>query len=335
MSAILTDPREGRMNRVIAWSLSNRAVTLVVAMGVLAVGGYVAFTIPVDVFPDLTAPTVAVLTEAHGMAVEEVERLVTFPIETTVNGSAGVRRVRSSSSQGISIVWVEFDWGTDIYQARQVVGEKLQLVAGQLPDGVSAPVLAPITSIMGEIMLIGMVSETVPEMDVRTEADWTVRKRLLAISGVSQVVPIGGQVRQYQVLLDPQRMVALGVSLNDVLRAAEESNAVASGGVYLAHGQEVLIRGLGRVRTPRDIAETVVTLRAGVPVRIGDVRRRSGCSSGLTRRRSSANLSLIWPADKPVRLGCYGCVVPVRFVYRLIVSHPKAVYRLCVSSSQK
>ena len=152
MSAILTDPREGRMNRVIAWSLSNRAVTLVVAMGVLAVGGYVAFTIPVDVFPDLTAPTVAVLTEAHGMAVEEVERLVTFPIETTLNGSAGVRRVRSSSSQGISIVWVEFDWGTDIYQARQVVGEKLQLVAGQLPDGVPAPVLAPITSIIGEIM---------------------------------------------------------------------------------------------------------------------------------------------------------------------------------------
>jgi len=245
--------------------------TPLLLLGLLVGGGYVAFTMPVDVFPDLTAPTVTVLTEAHGMAAEEVERLVTFPIETTVNGSAGVRRVRSSSSQGISIVWVEFDWGTDIYRARQVVGEKLQFVAEQLPEDVPPPVLAPITSIMGEIMLIGLVSETVPEMDLRTAADWTVRKRLLAISGVSQVVPIGGQVRQYQVLLDPQRMVAVGVSLTDVLRAARESNAVASGGVYLSDGQEVLIRGLGRVRTPDDIAQTVVTMRQGVPVRIGDV----------------------------------------------------------------
>lgn len=268
---MLTDPGAGVMDRVIAWSLSNRIVTLFVALGLLVGGGYVAFTMPVDVFPDLTAPTVTVLTEAHGMAAEEVERLVTFPIETTVNGSAGVRRVRSSSSQGISIVWVEFDWGTDIYRARQVVGEKLQFVAEQLPEDVPPPVLAPITSIMGEIMLIGLVSETVPEMDLRTAADWTVRKRLLAISGVSQVVPIGGQVRQYQVLLDPQRMVAVGVSLTDVLRAARESNAVASGGVYLSDGQEVLIRGLGRVRTPDDIAQTVVTMRQGVPVRIGDV----------------------------------------------------------------
>ena len=261
----------GVMNRVIAWSLNNRMATLFMALALLAGGGYVAFTIPVDVFPDLTAPTVAVLTESHGMAAEEVERLVTFPIETTLNGSAGVRRVRSSSTQGISIVWVEFDWGTDIYRARQVVGEKLQLVADQLPDGVPAPILAPITSIMGEIMLIGLTSSTVDEMDVRTEADWLVRKRLLSIAGVSQVVPIGGQVRQYQVLLDPERMVAFGVTLDDMLRAAEESNAVASGGVYLAGGQEVLIRGLGRVSSPEDIAETVVVLRDGVPVRIGDV----------------------------------------------------------------
>ncbi|HIF21518.1 MAG TPA: efflux RND transporter permease subunit, partial [Gemmatimonadetes bacterium] len=265
-----TEQRSG-MDWVIAWSLNNRLVTLFVALGVLAGGGYVAFTMPVDVFPDLTAPTVTVLTEAHGMAAEEVERLVTLPIETVVNGSAGVRRVRSSSSQGISIVWVEFDWGTDIYRARQVVGEKLQFVAEQLPEDVPPPVLAPITSIMGEIMLIGLVSETVSEIDVRTAADWTVRKRLLAIPGVSQVVPIGGQVRQYQVLLDPARMVALAVSLADVLRAAEESNAVASGGVYLSNGQEVLIRGLGRARSSDDIAQTVVTLRGGVPVRIGDV----------------------------------------------------------------
>ncbi|GMV05224.1 MAG: multidrug transporter AcrB [Gemmatimonadota bacterium] len=268
-----TDRAGGLVDRVIAWSLQNRLVTLIAAVGLLVGGGYSALTIPVDVFPDLTAPTVTVLTEAHGMAAEEVERLVTFPVETTVNGSAGVRRVRSSSAQGISIVWVEFDWGTDIYRARQIVGEKLQQVAATLPEDVPPPTLAPITSIMGEIMLIGLTSETVSEMDVRTAADWTVRKRLLAISGVSQVVPIGGQVRQYQVLVDPQRMAAHGVTLHEVLLAAQGSNAVASGGVYLSDGQEVLIRGLGRVQSTEDIAETVVTVRDGVPVRIHDVAR--------------------------------------------------------------
>lgn len=268
-----TDRAEGLMDRTIAWSLRNRLATLMLAVGVLAGGAYSALTIPVDVFPDLTAPTVTILAEAHGMAAEEVERLVTFPLETAVNGSAGVRRVRSSSAQGISIVWVEFDWGTDIYRARQVVGEKLQLVREQLPEDVPPPVLAPITSIMGEIMLIGLTSDTVSEMEVRTAADWTVRKRLLSISGVSQVVPIGGRVRQYQVLLDPERMAARDVGVDEVLRTAEESNAVASGGVYLSDGQEVLIRGLGRAETPEDIARTVVGLRDGVPVRIADVAR--------------------------------------------------------------
>jgi CzcA family heavy metal efflux pump len=261
------------MDRVIAWSLGHRLITLLGALGILIGGGAVALTIPVDVFPDLTAPTVTVLAEAHGMAAEEVERLVTFPIETAVNGSAGVRRVRSSSSQGIAIVWVEFDWGTDIYRARQIVGEKLQLVTAQLPEDMPPPVLAPITSIMGEIMLVGMTGEGVSEMDVRTEADWTVRKRLLAISGVSQVIPIGGQVRQYQVLVDPGRMAALGVTLTEVLRAARESNAVASGGVYLSEGMEVLIRGLGRATSTDDIAQTVVALRDGTPVRLAEVAR--------------------------------------------------------------
>lgn len=259
------------LNRVIGWSLGNRIVTLFAALALLVGGVYVALTIPVDVFPDLTAPTVTILTEAHGMATEEVERLVTLPVETAVNGSAGVRRVRSSSAQGISIVWVEFDWGTEIYRARQVVGEKLQLLSDQLPEDVPSPILAPITSIMGEIMLIGLTSETVPEMTVRTEADWTVRKRLLAISGVSQVIPIGGQVRQYQVLVDPERMDALDVTLADVMRATEESNAIASGGVYLSDGLQVLIRGLGRADSTEDIGETVIVVRDGGPVRIADV----------------------------------------------------------------
>ena len=269
--AMSTDHREGLMGGVIAWSLRNRLVTLFAAAGILAGGSYAALTTPVDVFPDLTAPTVTVLTEAHGMATEEVERLVTFPIETTLNGSAGVRRVRSASSQGISIVWVEFEWGTDIYRARQVVAEKLQLVTEQLPEDLPAPVLAPITSIMGEIMVIGLMSETVSEMDMRTAADWIVRKRLLAISGVSQVIPHGGEVRQYQILLDPERMSAYDVTLSEVMHAAEESNAVASGGVYLSDGMEIQIRGLGRAGSAEDIAETVVAMRAGAPVRLADV----------------------------------------------------------------
>ncbi len=259
------------LDKVIRWSLQNRLVTLFGAAAVLAGGLYSAVTIPIDVFPDLTAPTVTVLTEAHGMAAEEVELLVTFPIETAVNGAAGVRRVRSSSAQGISIVWVEFDWGEDIYRARQIVSEKLQLVAAQLPRSTSPPVLAPITSIMGEILLVGLTSESLPPMEVRTVADWVVRKRLLAIPGVAQVVPIGGAVKQYQVLVHPDRLRSYGVTLSDVLRAAESSNAIASGGVYLESGQEILIRGLGRVQQHADIEKTVVRLSSGTPVRIGDV----------------------------------------------------------------
>jgi len=259
------------LDRIIRWSLRNRLITLFGAGAVLAGGVYAAATIPVDVFPDLTAPTVTVLTEAHGMAAEEVELLVTFPIETAVNGAAGVRRVRSSSAQGISIVWVEFDWGEEIYRARQIVSEKLQIVAAQLPGGSGPPVLAPITSIMGEILLVGLTSDRHTAMEVRTVADWTVRKRLLAVPGVAQVVPIGGAVKQYQVLVHPNRLSFYQVGLDDVLRAAELSNAIASGGVYLESGQEILVRGLGRVQSLEDIEKTVVGLPNGTPVRIGDV----------------------------------------------------------------
>ncbi len=260
---------------LIQWSLKNRVVTLFGSVVLLVAGGYAAITIPVDVFPDLTAPTVTVLTEAHGMAAEEVEMLVTFPIETAVNGASGVRRVRSSSSQGISIVWVEFEWGADIFRARQIVSEKLQLVSAQLPADIDPPVLAPITSIMGEIMLIGMTSEVHTEMEVRSAADWLVRKRLLAIEGVSQVVPIGGQVKQYQVLIHPEALRTYDVSIKEVLEAAAGSNENAAGGIYQQSGREVLIRGLGRARDVDDIAQTVVALRGGVPVllsAIADIR---------------------------------------------------------------
>ena len=251
---------------MIQWSLKNRIVTMFGAVVLLVTGGYAAMTIPVDVFPDLTAPTVTVLTEAHGMAAEEVETLVTYPIETAVNGASGVRRVRSSSSQGISIVWVEFEWGADIFRARQIVSEKLQLVSAQLPADIDPPVLAPITSIMGEIMLIGMLSDRHSEMEVRSSADWIVRKRLLAIEGVSQVIPIGGQVKQYQILVHPEALRDYDISIGDVLKAAAGSNENATGGIYQQSGREVLIRGLGRVQDVDDIAQTVVAIRGGEPV---------------------------------------------------------------------
>jgi Cu/Ag efflux pump CusA len=255
---------------------------------------------PVDVFPDLTAPTVTVLTEAHGMAPEEVETLVTFPLETAVNGATGVRRVRSSTSQGISIVWVEFDWGTDIFRARQIVTEKLQLVGAALPAGTGPPVLAPITSIMGEIMLIAITGTgDVTPMDVRTAADWTVRRRLLALPGVAQVIPLGGEVKQYQVLVDPARLSAHDVSLHEVVEAAAGSNVNASGGVFMDRGQEYLIRGTGRVQSLGDIAATVVAVRDGVPVTLGDVARvEIGAATRVGEGSANASRAVILTVQK-------------------------------------
>src|SRR5512145_2321170 len=258
------------LSKLIAWSLTNRVFVVALAALLLAAGAWTAYRMPVDVFPDLTAPTVTVLTEAHGMAPEEVEALVSFPIETAVNGATGVRRVRSSTAQGIAVVWVEFDWGTDIFRARQIVSEKLQTVANALPPGVAAPVLAPVSSVMGEIMMIA-VTGTQSAMELRTVADWTIRRRLLAVPGVVQVIPIGGEVKQYQVLADPARMMATGVTLDQVLTATRGSNANASGGVYMEKGQEYVIRGIGRVRDVDDIASTVVAVRGGVPILLSQV----------------------------------------------------------------
>src|SRR5918992_578672 len=241
------------LNSLIAWSLRNRVLVLAAAALLLVAGSWTAARMPVDVFPDLTAPTVTVLTEAHGMAPEEVEALVSFPIETAVNGATGVRRVRSSTAQGISVVWVEFEWGTDIFRARQIVSEKLQTVASALPGVISAPVLAPVSSVMGEIMMIGLTGTQSPQ-ELRTVADWTIRRRLLAVPGVAQVVPIGGEVKQYQVIADPARMLSTRVTLEELVRAAEGSNQNASGGVYMDKGQEYVLRGAGPVPNPPNIA---------------------------------------------------------------------------------
>jgi CzcA family heavy metal efflux pump len=246
-------------------------VVLALAVVLLAIGGYVATAMPVDVFPDLTAPTVTVITEAHGMVPGEVETLVTFPIESSLNGAAKVRRVRSATAVGISVVWVEFDWGTDIIQARQVVGEKLNLVSGSLPPEVERPILAPISSIMGEILFLALTSDKHTGIELRTAADTAIRRRLLSVPGVAQVIPIGGGVKQYQVVLSPTKLRAYGLSISEVAEHLRKTNQNVSAGLLVEGGQERLIHGVGRVRTPADIADTVVALREGVPVRVGQL----------------------------------------------------------------
>ncbi len=277
------------MDRIIRWSITNRLFVVIAALGVLVYGAVATLRMPVDVFPDLTAPTVTVVTEAHGLAPQEVETLVTFPIESAVNGATGVRRVRSSSGIGISIVWVEFDWGMDKYVARQIVNEKLQMVAAQLPPDISAPTLAPISSIMGEILFVAVRSDRHTPMEVRGVADWTIRRRLLSLPGVAQVVPIGGDVRQYQVRVDPDRLRAFDVTLEQVTEALAESNANSTGGFFVRGGQESLIRGVGRIQSQSDISRAVVTVRDGVPILVEHVavvevgaaiKRGEGSSNG-------------------------------------------------------
>lgn len=260
------------LNRLIQFSLRNRLFIVAASILVLVYGGFVATKLPVDVFPDLNRPLVTILTEAPGLAPEEVETLVTWPMETTLNGAPSVMRVRSNSGIGLSIIFVEFDWGMDIYRARQLVQERLQLAAEKLPEGVR-PVMGPISSIMGEIMLIGMSSEggmTEP-MDIRSLADWTVRQRLLTIPGVSQVIPIGGGVKQYQILPSPEKMAAYGVTVDQVAEAAARSQVNTAGGFLLNPNQEALVRNIGRTTSLEEIANSVVESRDGVPILLKDV----------------------------------------------------------------
>src|SRR5215203_2240198 len=257
------------LNKVIQFALNNRLLVLIAAAALLIYGGLVAYRAPVDVFPDLTAPTVTVLTESHGLAPEEVESLVTLPIESAMNGTAGVFRVRSNSAIGISIVFVEFEFGTDIYRARQLVTEKLQQV--RLPAGVPPPVLGPISSTMGEIMLISMTSRTTSPMELRSIADWVVRPRLLGVSGVSQVMIIGGETKQYQVLVDPAKLADYKLTLEQVTEAVGASNANASGGFLERPNEEFLIRGRARVYSTEDLANSAVTVREGAPILLKNI----------------------------------------------------------------
>jgi len=259
------------LNNIINFSLKNRLLVLLCAT-LLTVGGvFIATDMEVDVFPDLTAPTVVVMTEAHGMAPEEVERLVSFQIETAVNGATNVRRVRSSSSAGFSIVWVEFEWGTDIFKARQIVSEKLITIGGGLPLGIGSPTLAPQSSIMGEILLIGLTSDSTSQMDLRTIAEWTIRPNLLATGGVSQVTIIGGEYKQYQILANPAKMKYYNVSLSDLMETCAGMNSNATGGVMNEYGNEYIIRGMARTSSLADIGKSVVKVINDYPVKLEDV----------------------------------------------------------------
>jgi CzcA family heavy metal efflux pump len=259
------------MKRLIGWSIEHHWIVIALSVLLLAAGLWTARAMPVDVFPDLTAPTVTILAEGHGMAPEEMEPLVTVPIESAINGAAGVRRVRSATAVGIGVVWVEFDWATDIYIARQLVAEKLALVAGTLPPQVERPVLAPISSIMGEILFFALSSDSVDPLTIRTVADTVVRRRLLAVPGVSQVTPIGGAERQFQVVAHPEALRANDVSLTELLEAARGASENASAGVYVEGPQEYVLQAIGRVRTADEIGDSVVAMRGTRSVLIRDV----------------------------------------------------------------
>ena len=259
------------LNKIIEFSLHNRLLVAVISALILVLGVYSVSNMEVDVFPDLNAPTVVVMTEAPGMAPEEVERLVTYPIETSVNGATNVRRVRSSSTTGFSVVWVEFDWGTDLYLARQITSERLVQLSGMLPEGVGTPTMAPQSSILGEMMIIGLTTDSTSLRDIRTIADWTIRPRLLSISGVAQATVIGGEIKEYRIALDPARMKHYDVTVDEVLAASRNMNNNANGGIIYEYGNEYIVRGDITTTSAEDIGLAVVKRIDGKPIVLSDV----------------------------------------------------------------
>ena len=270
------------LNKIIHFSLQNRILVLVASVLLLIGGTYTAMHTEVDVFPDLNAPTVVIMTEANGMAAEEVEQLVTFPVETAVNGATGVRRVRSSSTNGFSVVWVEFDWETDVYLARQIVSEKLAVVSESLPSNVGKPTLGPQSSILGEMLIVGLTADSTSMLDLRTIADWTIRPRLLSTGGVAQVAVLGGDIKEYQIQLDPERMRHYSVTLTEVMNATREMNLNANGGVLYEYGNEYIVRGVISTDRVEQLAKAVVKLQDGsAGLSTADVGRSTAASPVL------------------------------------------------------
>ena len=273
------------LNKIIKFALNNRLIVLVASVIIILAGSYTASRMEVDVFPDLNAPTVVVMTEAQGMAPEEVERIVSFPIETALNGATDVRRVRSSSTTGFSIVWVEFDWGTDEYRARQIVSEKLALASEQFPENVGNPTLGPQSSVLGEVMFVGLTADSTSMLELREIADWVIRPRLLSTGGVAQVAVLGGDVKEYQILLDPEKMRHYGVGLSEVMEVTNGMNQNASGGVLYEYGNEYIIRGMLSTNSVEEIGMTVVKSEGPIllhhvaEVKVGDHRPKFGVAS--------------------------------------------------------
>lgn len=287
------------LNAILKFSLHNRLLVLTSFALLSLFGTYVAFNMEVDVFPDLTAPTVVILTEAHGMAPEEVERLVTFPIETSVNGATNVRRVRSASSGGFSVIWVEFEWDTDIYRARQIVNEKLATIGENLPASAGKPVMAPQSSIMGEIMFVSLTADSTSMMDLRTISDWIIRPRLLATGGVAQVIVYGGEFKQYQILANPQRMEFHGVTLEELIKAGQESNGNSSGGFLNEYGNEYIVKGIGRSNSIEEIGRSIIKQSHGQIIRIEDVAEVSiGSAPKIGDASSNAKPSVVLSVSK-------------------------------------
>lgn len=275
------------LNKIIKFSLNNRMVVLVASILLMLAGTYTAVNMEVDVFPDLNAPTVVVMTEAKGMAPEEVERLVTFPVETALNGATDVRRVRSSSTTGFSVVWVEFNWGTDIYRDRQIVSEKLAVVKDALPSNVGNPTLGPQSSIMGEVMIVGLTADSTSLQDLRTLADWTIRPRLLSTGGVAQVTVLGGEIKEYQILLNPEKMKHYSIGMDEVINVVTEMNQNAAGGVLYEYGNEYIIRGVLSTNKISELGKAVIKTTNDIPilleniadVKVGDKAPKLGIAS--------------------------------------------------------
>ena len=271
------------LNKIIRFSLQNRLFILMASVLLMIGGLYQAYHTEVDVFPDLNAPTVVVMTEAGGMAAEEVEQLVTFPIETAVNGATSVRRVRSSSTTGFSVVWVEFDWDTDIYLARQIVSEKLATVAESLPDNVGNPTLGPQSSILGELLIVGLTADSTSMLDLRTLADWVIRPRLMSTGGVAQVAVLGGDIKEYQILLHPERMKHYGVTLGEVMEVTRNMNTNTNGGVIYQYGNEYIVRGVVSTDDVR---------------KMGRAARRSRWKTLPMSKQAANSPSWVWPPRK-------------------------------------
>lgn len=287
------------LSRILDFSLDHKAAVVFLAALLCGIGAYISSDMNVDVFPDLSAPTVTILTEAHGLQSEEVEKLVTYPLETALNGSPGIRRLRSSSAEGISIIYAEFKWGTDIFRARQVVNERMAGIADQLPDEVSTPLMAPITSIMGEVMLIGVTSDSLSPMELRTLADWTIAPSIKAVNGVANVITIGGEVKQFQVQAHPEKLKYHGIGLHELLNKVAASNYSSTGGVVSQYGNQYSIQGSGRAHEVEVLANAVVAHRNGQSIRVSDVAQVSiGASDKIGDGSVNGNAAIILTVSK-------------------------------------